>query len=278
MEFWDNLVERYQLDHNLNLQSIDSTNEILFFQDQEGVSFALKRFSALRAQKRELVALNEWGPRLDCLCPRVISSTEEPEPAILMTHLGGKTPTPSESNLIPTSRLAGASLRALHQLPIQDHDPMPIEEALRKRFEEVTSSAKSWLGGGLSEFVQRAADSTADLPTRKRVPCHGDYVGRNWRIDGDVPFAILDFENAKMNILETDFLKLHMESWTHDTASKHAFLESYGTTWSPAMASWVSVLEILYLVGTVNWGQAKKANETAADALTLLKSKRRDTR
>ncbi|MFT7616757.1 MAG: aminoglycoside phosphotransferase [Planctomycetota bacterium] len=270
MELWGDLDQRYQADESEDKSSIDATNELVFLKDNQGDKFVLKRYQSARAQRRELNALTHWSPLLSFPCPEIVRALTDPAPSILMTRLPGRTPTPDESDSIELSQVAGRALRELHDLDIENQDAMPLWRAMELRFREVIESARPWLVNDLLGFVAGVSTRLSDLPARTRVPCHGDYVGRNWQVDGSVPFALLDFENAHMDVAETDFLKLHMESWPQNEAAKSAFIESYGTTWDEGVTEWISVLEILYLIGTVNWNLAMGLNDEAIQARKTL--------
>ncbi len=274
MKSWSQIADSYEEMADLRDHAASSTNSLTFLRDQDGAEFVLKRFLSRRAYERESYALSHWAPLLPCLTPRVVRVFGNPEFAILMTRVPGRSLSADETRGSHINRMAGLILATLHKTSEKDDDHLDTKEALTQRWDDACERAASWLKDSERKKLAAGRAGITELEPRQRVPCHGDYVPRNWLLGDDKSLAVLDFENARMNIPEVDFLKLYMECWPHPSAAKKAFFAGYGSINEGTSEKWLEILATFYRLGTVNWclktGNHLEANRARSELFSQL--------
>ena len=144
----------------------------------------LKRFASTRSFAQERGALRDWGLER---VPRVLG---EGPSALLLSHVDGEAPLTLEA-----WRAAGRFLAAMQAGSGPDEDPLPLDEALARRFQAWRALAE----GRLEAEVLRSAEEVFDpslFAGERRVRCHRDFQPRNWRW-GPGGFGLIDFEHAR---------------------------------------------------------------------------------
>ena len=161
----------------------------------------LKRHRDRRKFDQEHAAYAEWCPGLGAAAT-LLAATESPGPALLVRAAPGAPLAQLSSLSVDTERAhwrrAGAFLAALHALPHEDLDELPLPDAWSRR-------AESWVHRAGDAITREEANEvlsltrapwpdTAEVP--RRVPCHRDFTPRNWIVT-EGSLAVIDFEHAR---------------------------------------------------------------------------------
>lgn len=158
----------------------------------------LKTDMSRRKFDQEQRAYADWCVELPNV-PTLHSSTVDPGPALLIEGAPGApllTLTLERSEERSAYEKAGRFLAAMHGLPLEDRDALPIPEAWLRRATTWAARAKRHLD---TSTIQRVVDlAAAPWPgaVPSRVPCHRDFTARNWLVSGD-HFTVIDFEHSR---------------------------------------------------------------------------------
>ncbi|MDF1523182.1 MAG: phosphotransferase [Trueperaceae bacterium] len=219
----------------------------------------LKRHRQPRKHRQERAALRAWAPAV-AGTPRLLAATTTPAPALLLSPVPGVlVPEAPTIDGAAVHAAAGSWLRAWHDQPFRDDDPMPPHEALLARLDGWAERAGAALTGGAVAAVraQLAALAAADL---RRIPCHRDFGPRNWlweaRATGDAGFGVIDFEHARPDVAWVDVLKLVDGAWLARPDLAEAFWRGYGRRPTPSDEAVIDALRALHAVGTIAWARA----------------------
>jgi len=159
-------------------------------------------------------------------------------------------------------RAAGSFLAAMHRLPLEDTDPMPLRQALQKRCAATTRAIRERAAGSdeamLAERVDTVlAEILPRLATTQRVFCHLDFVPRNWLWNEELregSLSVIDFEHAKPDLWLADMARIQNECWRHSPALADAFWDGYGAKLSRSEQEIFDACGVLEAWGTVAWG------------------------
>lgn len=166
----------------------------------EGGSRIRKRFPSARGFQQEHAALVDLHPE------RVLGADPVTRTLVLVDLPGGPPPERPEVH-----EAAGRWLRALHDRPWTDDDPLPLHDALRRR--------------------GRAVDCDLEVPPARRVRCHRDFRPANW-LWHDGSLTVVDFEHSRGDHPLQDLVKLAIEVWPDRPDLRDAFRIGYGP-WEP---------------------------------------------
>ncbi|WP_434420760.1 aminoglycoside phosphotransferase family protein [Nannocystis pusilla] len=122
---------------------------------------------------------------------------------------------------------AGRLLRALHDIPIADDDPMPLVDAVAARQSEWHARARDLLTPAERDALQRLAARRDAFAGVRRVPCHRDFTPDNWLLGAD-GLCVLDFEHARLDAPEADLVKLCANVWPDRPDLAEAFFAGHG--------------------------------------------------
>lgn len=241
----------------------------------------VKQFRSDRAFAQERDAYLRWLPHLPEETAALVAVLAAPVRALLLRRLPGEplvTGRVREAVEQTAHRRAGAFLRALHALPEPDHDPLPLREAVARRYAawlgrvspRVTPAEAAHLRG-----LGEALTADPELFARaRRVPCHRDFTPGNWLIDGPIVdeqisrvdgFFVVDFEHAKLDCPLLDLVKLWTEVWGDRPDLEAAFFAGYGRPLGPDERLELQVLAAMHAMATVAW-----AHDHADPAFALL--------
>lgn len=184
-----------------------AASDVVRVEGERGAAY-LKRYRERRKFEQEVHAYRTWCPALE-RTTRLVDAVVEPSRALLVEAAAGEpllTATGLETEEERNAwRRAGDFLRALHRLPHQDDDPVPLPAALAAR-------AASWIGragDALTESEGRQVLELAEAPwpdtlsPPKRVPCHRDFTPRNWLV-APGQLTVIDFEHARADLWLVD--------------------------------------------------------------------------
>lgn len=221
------------------------------------------------AQERR--AYREWLPQLPSGRVSTLLAESGALRALLLSALPGallkRTPLPPLQTQ-DAYRQAGAFLGALHRLPFDDHDPLPLGEAARRRARAWLARAEGIVAPDLCAWVgERAAEMAEVLEGlgAARVPCHRDYTPRNWLVavsGAGVELSVIDFEHARPDFWLADLEKLYASGW--DAALEAAFWEGYGRTPTGLERELLARRAALAALATVVW--AREHGDAAFEA------------
>ncbi|NVB43066.1 aminoglycoside phosphotransferase family protein [Pseudenhygromyxa sp. WMMC2535] len=192
-----------------------------------GKGAVLKHHLGARGFAQEREALSRWfeGPGPDggrWPVPRLLAFDVATR-ALLLEQLVGEAADPSAPGI---HEAAGRFLAALHSLPIPDRDPMPLSEALERRWRGWLAGCADALDSELRAGLEAIAPARVDLEGVARVPCHRDFGPHNWLWTGE-QLAVIDFEHARADLPAVDFAKLWAGAWRSKPELGQAFSRGY---------------------------------------------------
>jgi hypothetical protein len=184
-----------------------------------------------RAQERRVAA--ELWPQLAGRCPELV---HEDTVGLIMTALPGRHETGPAA-----ARSAGRLLAAVHALPLEDDDPLPLDEAVAQR---ASAQLRRLERRGLPvPAVLRSPP--ADLGPRRW--CHRDLQPANWLWDGHQA-RLLDWEHARPDAAVLDLGKIStMPCWK-------PFSEGYTDIAGPLCPTQLRFAQVLHGAATLTWG------------------------
>lgn len=200
----------------------------------------LKRFGSHRAWRQERDALETWGP-FAARVPRVLAASESAQ-ALLLSHVDG-----APGDGVEVWRAAGIFSRQLQAGGAEDLDPMPLPEAMDRRFAAWGRQAAEHLSPGQWSAAQAAwQPQVFDGAVRRR--CHRDFQPRNWLWDGR-SLGVIDFEHARWDHPWVDAVRLR-DCVGEDDPRWRAFFEGADAPTGPAFDG----LRLLHALGSIAWG------------------------
>lgn len=186
-----------------------------------------------RAYAQETAAYRDWVPRLPGHGPRLVAATDAKRGLFAVSEVVGDNGAAAlrEAHLrLHILEGAGRCLRALHELPHVDDDPLEVNDALQLRADHCLAIARPLVPIGQWPAV-RAALKQPPRATRPRAPCHRDFQPDNWLVDLSPPgtprFALIDFEHSRADHPMVDLAKLQ-GSTLQEPAAREAFFAGYG--------------------------------------------------
>lgn len=99
-----------------------------------------------------------------------------------------------------------------------------------QRLEAVLARDPQLFTAAQMRFTRERTSEMASLPTRVRVPCHGDYKPHNWIVDEDGTLRVVDFAEARWHVPAYDFTRLYFGRWWQKPDIAKAVFEGYGRT------------------------------------------------
>ncbi len=239
-------------------------------------SWIVKRSTGARAFTQERAAYRRWCPALRArlagsgvTTPRLLAALDDDRVLLLSDEPGARPQRAREPDALAWDHMAGAFLRALHGLPADDDDPLPLVSAAAQRLEAALRRAEPALDRGSRAALRRRYGQPDALAGTPRTPCHRDFGPHNWLVSegpGDPArrLVVLDFEHARPDAWASDLVKLACGRWRRRPAGAEAFGRGYGRAvyrqrgqLDPALAWFVA----LHGVATVAWAHAHRDRE-----------------
>lgn len=225
----------------------------------------LKQHRQQRKFVQERDAYLHWAPRLSQL-PTLLAYCNGLK-ALLLSAL------PGEPSAAPAAFYqAGRWLAALHALPYDDRDPLPLELALKQRLAAWRRRAPLVVPAELWARLTACGDEAlAALGTLRRVPCHRDYTPHNWLVDRAAQrFYVIDFEHARADYWLWDVARLASEGWLLDGRRAEAFWAGYGCRLSAAENQLLAALSAQLALAAIGWAEAHHDRQLAQRSWVAL--------
>jgi hypothetical protein len=157
----------------------------------------------------------------------------------------------------------GRALRALHDLPWIDADPVPLRDALTRRLERWREEEPRWVDRLLAARERVSAEAW------RRVPAHRDVQGANVLWDeASGELTLLDFGQSRPDLAHADLAKLGPEVLDPGGPLRAPFFDAYGPTDEAALALSVG----LHGLATRSWGRRHHQPEVEAAGEAILAS------
>jgi aminoglycoside phosphotransferase (APT) family kinase protein len=251
-----------------------------------GPGVVVKQFRNDRAFHQERHAYARWLPHLSEETAPLLGAFAAPVRALVLGVVPGRplagAVATSDSERAAHER-AGRFLRALHDLPETDRDPLPLATAISRRYAawlaRVRPTVDTATHARLAAFTA-LADDPALFAGAPRVPCHRDFTPGNWLVSGaDADeriinldsFFVIDFEHAHLDTPLLDMVKLWTEVWGQRPDLEAAFFAGYGRTLEPHEHRQLSVLAAMHAMATVAWADEHADLQFAAAGRRALR-------
>lgn len=230
-----------------------------------GEDAVLKAHWQQRKFKQELAAYRDWLPALQgslpygVKVPELLAHRSEHPRALLLSFSEGSVMLGSElsvSEELVLHERAGAFLRALHALEVDDRDPVPLVDAYGMRLAAWSARARGLLPGAVVTAVERKLGEAQEyLVAEPRSPLHNDYSPRNWLVSMGGTLTVFDFEHARLGARLADFLPLWARWWHESPGLEGAFFAGYGAPLSREERVALEGLGALWGLSTAVWAR-----------------------
>jgi Ser/Thr protein kinase RdoA (MazF antagonist) len=198
------------------------------------------------------VAVKLAGPRereallrVQPLLPDVPEVLAELEGALVLSWIEGRPAGDDED----VHAHAGALLRRIHAVEVEDRDPMSIPDALAARLERWCARARGRVADDVIARVVASVEPEV-FTGERRVQCHRDFTPSNWIVRDDGSVAAIDFGQARLDLPLWDLAKLAADPWVHRPQLRARFLSGYGANEDPRLHQLVA----LHGLQTLVWG------------------------
>ena len=227
----------------------------------------LKRYRSHRAWRQAHDALVGWRDAAgeDLRIPRVLDADAGPL-SLLIEHLPGAHPGDSWREDWELARRLGRGLAALHGVPVEDRDPVPLAEACARRMEGWLSRARGVINPSIVQRVAARFRPEA-LAGRTRRPCHRDVEPANLLLANDAPLGLIDFEHARLDDPLVDIAR----TWDGRPLAQSPFTAALIAAWGrPAPEAALRVHGLLHGVATLCTAERAGDAARAAQSRDLL--------
>ncbi len=235
----------------------------------DGTPAVLKRYRSHRAWRQALGALRDWGPLVgpSLTMPRLLQTEPDGPLTLLVERLPGvRADQPGWRRDSSLASALGRGLRALHDLPVGDDDPLSLERAVTRRMKGWMSRAPRHLEPRLLAAVNARFQPSA-LAGRRRRPCHRDAEPDNVLVGPDHAVALIDFEHARMDDPLVDIVR----TWDGAPLDRSPFTAALVAAWgAPAPVAALRCWGLLHGVATLCTAHEAGLEERAAQAVAFL--------
>lgn len=223
-----------------------------------------------RKYAQEVAACERLAPRLaeaGFRVPRLLDR-DDAHRLLVLSHVPGA-PAEAVRDRRDLHRQAGALLAALHALPAEDDDPLPLREALSRRMAAALARAAPHLPAAAARRAEAAVDGFRAFEGVVRCPCHRDVAPSNWLVEGG-RLGLVDFEHARPDAALVDLVKLAEGDWLDDPRTRGAFFEGHPPLGADDEER-LRALLWLHALATLAWARAHGDELFAARAHRLLR-------
>lgn len=178
---------------------------------------------------REIHAYQQWTARLGSHAPQLLAVCDEP-PAIIITALRGQ---PLNETMLDARdeaaahQQAGELLCQLHQAAPARPEP-DMTRWLADRGEYWLHQAMEFTSAACQAQIRAHLAALTELAPIPAVPCHRDYMPRNWILQPNRQLGIIDFEHTRYDLAARDLVRLATRIWPTRPDLEQAFLDGYG--------------------------------------------------
>ena len=253
-----------------------ATNHVRRISGARG-SVLVKTFTSDRPYRQELRAYTEWRPHLPEQTAELLAADDESR-ALVFTFVEGAAPltdTLSRQAECTAHWHAGRFLRALHDIPLPDPDPLPLADAIIKRYEAWRSRVTPHLAPAeLTALTALAPTIPRLFADATRVWTHRDFTPRNWLARGSHDhtrsLTVVDFEHARPDTPLADFLKVAAELWPTRPDLEDSLLSGYGRDLTASERAQLQILVALHAMATLAWAHTHRDPTFLAAGRTAL--------
>lgn len=232
-------------------------------------AIVVKCFDSPRTHAQERDALTSW-----CQGRGLIGGARVPELVavddgrrmLACGRLRGTAPTRDEPAI---HRAAGRFLAGLHGIVARDEDPLPLSEALARRYRAWLQACAEHLQPSERRVVDRYVPRPELFADIVRAPCHRDFTPSNWLWDGRT-LAVIDFEHARLDLALADLAKLAVGWWARRPDLELAFFEGYGRVLSAAERTRLRTSIVGHGLASLAWGLRHDAGAFVSEGRRAL--------
>ena len=253
-----------------------ATNHVRRISGARG-SVLVKTFTSDRPYRQELRAYTEWRPHLSEQTATLLHADDESR-ALVLTFVDGAAPltdTISRQAECTAHWHAGRFLRALHAIPLPEPDPLPLVDAIIKRYESWRRRVAPHLAPAeLAALTALAHNIPPLFADTTRAWAHRDFTPRNWLARGThdhtTSLTVVDFEHARPDTPLADLYKIAAELWPTRPDLEESLLTGYGRDLTASERAQLKILVALHAMATLAWAHTHRDPTFLAAGRTAL--------
>ena len=231
--------------------------------DTAGVVHFLKQHESRKLFGREDRAYERWAPHLRSVTrthiPTVVARSE-PLGALIVTSLPDATPVLELDDAQARAdayRRAGRLLRALHDLPLIEDAPDPVEH-MRGVIDSYVRGHASAFDSATIERILAELDEGRPFEGVSFVCAHRDYSPRNWILAQDGTLGVFDWERAQGDIWLADITRMEFDVWHADPSLRDAFFAGYGRGLTDRDRAQLRLAVLIHAVASAGWAAERQ--------------------
>jgi Ser/Thr protein kinase RdoA (MazF antagonist) len=201
---------------------------------------------------REVRAYESILPPLGDLVP-LMAASSAPLQCLLIRAVPGQVATELPPAAAPdVHRAAGAWLARLHaSAPPEPAPGRDLGEPFVQHVEILIRRAGDRLEPDVIKFLAESAAEIHAPGDPLTVPCHLDFLPRNWVVDGQGVLRVIDFGHAECDFAVLDLSQLAHRVWLTHPLLQDAFLEGYGRRLGEAEQQTLDRMSVVALVAAM---------------------------
>ncbi len=216
-------------------------------------------FTLERAALQRAAGLRDGDGRPGC--PELLAH-EASLRALLMTVVEGDDAIDLDATRREAVWHAAGRLRRRFDAIAIDDDPVPLADAIARRFSLWLGKARAHLRASIVDAVAARVDPSPLVGCARRF-CHRDFAPRNWRVAPEGTVACVDFGHARGDHAWVDAVRACAPPHA-DPILARAFVRGWGVAVDATVRAQLRQLLLLHGLCTATWGRAHGAAEFIA--------------
>ncbi|MDJ0522265.1 MAG: aminoglycoside phosphotransferase family protein [Planctomycetota bacterium] len=153
-------------------------------------------------------------------------------------------------------RRAGRFLRALHDLPLDERVPDPVQH-MRSIIERYVIDHAQAFDRDTIDWALDALDDGRPFEGAPFVCAHRDFSPRNWVLAPDGSLGLFDWERAQGDLWFADVTRMEFDVWPAQPALRDAFFAGYGHPLTERDRRQVRLATLIHAIASAGWAAGR---------------------